>query len=50
MAFLGLIAVSVAIAFLTQQEYGWIFFGGMLILDYYIDKFRTNRPGTIDEE
>ena len=29
---LGLITVSIAIGFLTQQAYGWLTFGGLLLL------------------
>jgi hypothetical protein len=47
MAFFGLIAISVAVAYLTQQEYGWILFGSVLIIDYYIDKFTGKKDGKI---
>lgn len=50
MAFFGLIAVSIAVGYLTQQEYGWIVFGTVLILDHYIDKFSNNRKKKIDED
>ena len=47
MAFFGLIAASVAIAYLTGQPWGWLFFGAVLIIDHYVDKFTHKRSGKI---
>ena len=49
MALFGLIAASIAIAYLTSQPVGWLVFGGVLVIDHYIYKFLANRNKQLDE-
>ena len=46
--FMGLIVVSIALGYIFGEVYGWLVFGGWLLIDHYISAYFT-KPSITEE-